>query len=205
LDVPLDRPTAALLGFATAAASGREAVLVERARAAQTADVPLVWLDELVLQSVLMVGWPRALIAAGVWRRESGMRAPAADGAAGQDSSLWRRRGEETCQVVYGGNYSRLRENVRALHPALDEWMVSDGYGKVLSRPGLDLARRELCVVAQTAVLGAERQLHSHLRGALHAGASPALVGQALEVIAADLDGAGDELVRRTWRRVVEV
>ena len=81
--------------------------------------------------------------------------------------------------------------------------MVSDGYGKVLSRPGLDLARRELCVVAQTAVLSAERQLHSHLRGALHAGATPALVEEVLALVSADLEAAADQLARRTWQRVV--
>lgn len=203
LDEPLDRATAALIGYASAVAVGKEALLVQRARAVQSAQVPVIWLDELLLQSVLMVGWPRALIAAGVWRRQSGVRAPAADSSAAEDLALWRGRGEATCALVYGSNYDRLRENVRTLHPALDGWMVTDGYGKVLSRPGLDLARRELCIVAQTAVLGTDRQLHSHLRGALHAGASPALVEAALAVVAADLEPAADELARRTWQRVV--
>ena len=81
-------------------------------------------------------------------------------------------RGEATCRVVYGDNYLKLRQNVRALHPALDAWMLIEGYGRTLSRPGLDLKRREFCVIAQTAVLDTPRQLHSHLRGALHAGAT---------------------------------
>ena len=53
-------------------------------------------------------------------------------------------RGEATCAAVYGPFYERLRLNIRALHPALDAWMIVEGYGKVLGRPGLDLARREL-------------------------------------------------------------
>jgi 4-carboxymuconolactone decarboxylase len=77
--------------------------------------------------------------------------------------------------------YERLRANIRALHPALDAWMITDGYGKVLSREGLDLRSRELCIVAACAASGQQRQLHSHLHGALNAGASPAQVNSALD------------------------
>jgi 4-carboxymuconolactone decarboxylase len=80
--------------------------------------------------------------------------------------------------------YDRLRENVRQLHPALDEWMIVEGYGKVLSRPGLDLARRELCIVAACAATGQDRQLHSHLHGARNAGAADAVVTSTLDAIA---------------------
>ena len=128
--------------------AGTRKASVARAREAVAAEVPSVWVDELLLLSMLMAGWPRALTAAAVWRRESGARAPAADASATETLDDWRTRGEALCRVVYGANYERLRENVRALHPALDAWMVRDGYGRVLSRPGLDLVRRELCVVA---------------------------------------------------------
>ena len=202
LDAPLDRATVALVGLASAIALGREGLIAERSRGAAGADVPPIWIDELLLQSMLMVGWPRTLVAAATWRRESGARAPAADRSAVEGLAEWQRRGEVTCARVYGANYRRLRENVHALHPALDGWMVTDGYGKVLSRPALDLARRELCVVAQTAVLGTERQLHSHLRGALHAGASRAAVEETLALVAPDLELELLELARKTWGQV---
>ena len=51
--------------------------------------------------------------------------------------------------------------------------MVVDGYGKVLAAPGLDLPRRELCIVAACAATGQDRQLHSHLHGALNVGVVP--------------------------------
>ena len=102
-----------------------------------------------------------------------GRRAPASDPDAEYTNvAEWTRRGEETCALVYGDNYRKLRDNVRELHPALDLWMITEGYGRTMARPGLDLLRRELCVVAQTAVLEAPRQLHSHLRGSLNAGAT---------------------------------
>ncbi len=92
-------------------------------------------------------------------------------------------RGEQTCARVYGGNYAKLRRNVRDLHPAVDRWMLVEGYGRTLGRPGLDLLRRELCTVAQTAVLRTHRQLHSHARGALHSGATFAQVDAVLAVV----------------------
>ena len=81
-------------------------------------------------------------------RRRAGLRAR---------SSEWTRRGEEVCATVYGENYRKLRDSVRALHPAIDSWMITEGYGRTLGRPGLDLMRRELCTVAQTAVLETPR------------------------------------------------
>ena len=61
--------------------------------------------------------------------------------------------------------------------------MIVEGYGKVLSRPELDLPRRELCVIAACAMALQSRQLHSHLHGALHVGAAPAAVTATLEAL----------------------
>jgi 4-carboxymuconolactone decarboxylase len=162
---------------------------------------PAAWVEELLLQSYLFCGFPRALNATREWRRASGVPAPARDTDAGS-AEEWRARGEATCATVYGTFYPGLRRNVRALHPALDDWMVVDGYGKILSRPALDLMRRELCVVAACAATRQERQLHSHLHGALNAGATRAAVSATLaEVrgyVGADEARAHDLL----WQRV---
>ena len=79
--------------------------------------------------------------------------------------------------------YEKLRGNIRQLHPALDEWMIIDGYGKVLSRPNVDLRTRELCVVAACATSGQQRQLHSHLHGALNVGSSAVEIGAVLDAL----------------------
>jgi 4-carboxymuconolactone decarboxylase len=71
---------------------------------------------------------------------------------------------------IYGRTYHKLLLNLRALHPALEALVVVDAYGKLLGRPGLDAARRELCTLAAIAMLEAPRQLHAHLRGALNVG-----------------------------------
>ena len=141
--------------------------------------------EEIILQSYLFAGFPRALNAARAWRVASERPAPAEDPEAQiANLDMWRELGERTCKIVYGDSYDRLRENVRQLHPALDEWMIVDGYGKVISRPGVDLRTRELCIVAACAVAGQQRQLHSHLHGALNAGSSASELGLVLDALA---------------------
>jgi 4-carboxymuconolactone decarboxylase len=137
------------------------------------------------------------------WRRVSGTSAPHdSEAGVGREATAVRADGEASCRAVYGAMYDRLRENIRALHPLLDEWMVVEGYGKVLSRPGLDLGRRELCIVAACAAVGQERQLHSHLHGAVNVGVPPGVVDAAIGglegVIAADRLTAA----RLLWLRV---
>jgi 4-carboxymuconolactone decarboxylase len=151
--------------------------------------------EEVILQSYLFAGFPRALNAARIWRAVSGRAAPAEDpDALALNASEWVRRGEATCAVVYGSSYELLRQNIRALHPALDQWMITDGYGKVLSRPQLSLRLRELCIVASCAASSQRRQLHAHLHGALNAGATPKELTAVLESIA-DLSPC-DELTK---------
>lgn len=180
----LDDATRVLVQLSAAIAAGDEATVRYWLGEADRV-VPPVHVEELLLQSYLFCGFPRALNAAREWRRVSQRLAPDSDEA--EDVALadeWRLRGEQTCALVYGSMYERLRLNVRDLHPALDTWMVVDGYGKVLGRPGLDLQRRELCVVAACAAMGQDRQLHSHLRGALNVGVEPSALRDALEAIA---------------------
>lgn len=181
----LDARHVALVRLAAAiAAAGEAAVRAAFVHALHA--VPGEWVEEVILQSYLFAGFPRALNAAREWRRLSGRAAPASDaGERFADAAAWHAAGEATCRVVYGATYERLRHNIRALHPALDAWMIVEGYGKVLSRPQLDLRRRELCIVAACAAAGQDRQLHAHLRGALNAGA-PA--DQVAGVLAAVID-----------------
>ncbi len=185
----LDAPTRALVRLAALVAAADEGAI----RAALAQAVPLIpapWVEELILQSYLFAGFPRALNAMREWRRIARRPAPADDPYSEvARASDWKVDGEVTCAHVYGRFYDRLRQNIAALHPALDAWMIVDGYGKVLSRPALDLVRRELCIVAVCAIARQDRQLHSHLHGALHVGATPEQVSGALDALA-DLLGA---------------
>jgi 4-carboxymuconolactone decarboxylase len=201
----LDPQVRALVRFAAAIAQGYEPELRERVGPLRSSQVPSAWVEELLLQSVLMVGYPRALIAFTSWRKFGGVAAPASD--LDQDygrASEWTQRGEELCGVVYGENYKKLRDSVRVLHPAIDAWMITEGYGRTLARPGLDLKVRELCTIAQTAVLEAPRQLHSHLRGALNAGATFGQIEGTLSIVNPLLSFDRWKNVKELWRTVRE-
>ena len=80
--------------------------------------------------------------------------------------------------------------------------MIVEGYGKVLSRPGLDLARRELCIVAACAASRQERQLHSHLHGARNVGVAPRALSDAIDALDGAIDKKGLASARMFCRRV---
>lgn len=173
-----DGRRAALVELSAALGMGEEAGIARALEAAAGAARPLE-VEETLLQAYLFVGFPTVLNAFFAWRGVAGP--PGAPGAGAVDPSERRRLGEALCRRVYGSAYEKLRENVRALHPDLDRWMVEEGYGEVLSREGLDPVTRELCVVGLLAAAGHRRQLRSHLHGALNVGAERDAVGAALE------------------------
>ena len=84
----------------------------------------------------------------------------------------WHADGENSCELIYGRAYPKLRKRMGDMHPVLDAMMIENGYGRVLSRPGLSLRLRELCVLAILAGQDVAPQLNSHIRGAMRSGAS---------------------------------
>ncbi len=198
----LDSETIALVRLSALLTVGSEAE-IRGALAVALSCVNPVWVEELILQTYLFAGFPRALNAAREWRRLSGRPAVPDVETGTEDNAFFVTRGEATCAKVYGPFYERLRVNIRELHPALDTWMIVDGYGKVLGRPQLDLARRELCVVAACAAARQDRQLHSHLHGALHAGASSASITHTLDVVSDLLSDDDRRRYQGLWARVI--
>jgi 4-carboxymuconolactone decarboxylase len=195
---PGDPACRALLRVA-AALGTRDASVIRGALEDARTDADATAVEEVILQSHLFIGFPDALNALGVWREVCACPAPP---PSSEDAAGWEARGERVCATVYGANYGKLRENVRALHPDFEGWMVTGGYGRVIGRPGLDLATRELCIAALLAVWRVPRQLHSHLRGALNAGASVAEVDEAVDVACGMMDAALAAEVRALWAEV---
>jgi 4-carboxymuconolactone decarboxylase len=198
----LDPQTAALVRLAAAIAGGDADRVALRSREAVAVGMPIGWGDELLLQSRLMIGYPRTLSGAQRWREVVGGRTATTEAIT--DGRQQVERGEATCRAVYGDNYPKLRDNLRRLHPLLDAWMVSEGYGGTLARPGLDLLRRELCVIAQLTILGkgAEQQLHSHLKGALNVGADGDQIDRLFAALAAEVEPAALAAARALWDRL---
>lgn len=176
----LDEATRGLVRVALGMPHASENELVELMRRAREEGTPGLWLEELLLSSVLYVGFPRAIVAWTVYRRLEPDPAPGSEPSEYARWQEWLERGEATCRAIYGKHYEQLRHNIRALHPVLELWMIVDGYGKTLSRGGLDLLHRELCSVGMLIPQGAPRQLLSHLSGALNAGAGVEMVDEVL-------------------------
>jgi 4-carboxymuconolactone decarboxylase len=154
------------------------AALGRRLAGARASRIPRRALVELGLMLPLYAGFPAAIE---FLRALAALPDPASPRTiVGRPASKGRRairaRGERLCARVYGPDYPRLRSVMRALAPELDAWMIEDGYGRTLSRPGLSVIERELATVAALAALGWERQLEAHRRGALRVGARPAEV-----------------------------
>jgi 4-carboxymuconolactone decarboxylase len=196
----LDQATIALVRLAARVTAGSESEMRAGFADCVAAGADPVWVEELVLQSYLFAGFPRALNAMREFRRVEPASHPVDPAAVAPEE--WRERGEATCATVYGPMYEKLGSNIRGLHPALDEWMIVEGYGKVLSRPGLDLARRELCIIAACAAAGQERQLHSHLHGARNAGVSDVVIEATLAALAGVVNPEYLKSARLLWARV---
>lgn len=104
---------------------------------------------------------------------------PAVEPALG--SRAQRARGEKLCRAIYGRHYEPMIARMESMHPDLARWILTEGYGKVLSRPRLPARVRELLVIGILTAQGLDKQLYFHVKGAVRLGATPADVRRALE------------------------
>ncbi len=169
---------------AAAASCNRPGDLRNAIRAAFADGVGPAPLYEIFLQTYLFAGFPpaleglRALLEA-VREEEIEWTPPAAEPF---DSEAFTRRGERLYKLVYATNHARLRAAVESFSPDMFQYMIVEGYGKVLSRPGLTGVQRELATVTALAALGWDRQTISHARGAMNLGATATDVFAAIEL-----------------------
>lgn len=177
-------------------AAARRALL-----AARRARVPRRAAEECALMLVLYAGYPAALeglrVLGAVW---PGVARATREG----ERSAWRTRGERLCRRVYGPAYVRLVPAVAALHPDLLAWMLEEGYGRVLSRPGLSGQARERITVAVLVACGWRRQLVSHLLGAVRLGVPRAQVRSAFEAGLVHATVAARGQAGAAWREVFQ-
>jgi len=198
---PYGEDTIVLLARISGAVAARDRASLDASLRQASEDRLGAEVDEVLLQSVLFVGYPIAMEAMGRWRRlhpDYG----ASLSTEGPADSDWSERGLLVCAEVYGDQIDPLRENISSLHPDLERWMIQEGYGRVLGRPGLDLTTRELAIVAQLAVLGTIPQLYSHLRGAVRTGASEATIQRVLNEVREWLSPAMRVAVEDAWEQV---
>jgi alkylhydroperoxidase/carboxymuconolactone decarboxylase family protein YurZ len=171
------RQVQTLARVSVAAALGRDRALRREIQAALKAGASLARLDETLLQLIPFAGYARAINAFAALQEI----APHAPRKVPRQGDL-RRRGEALCRRIYGPVYDRMIARMAGFHPDLAEWILADGYGRVLSRPGLPIRDRELIVVAVLSALRLPKQLESHVRGAMRVGASAKDVAAMLSI-----------------------
>jgi 4-carboxymuconolactone decarboxylase len=139
------------------------------ARRSRGAGISKRQLYELTLQGYLFLGFPSAIEAFGaldgIFRRGKNRR---------EQSTLLRvKKGRSICRSIYREKYPALMQNLSQKSPELADWIIEEGYGKVLSRPGAELHLRELFSVGLLAATGFPKQLFAHLRALVEMGESP--------------------------------
>jgi len=125
---------------------------------------------EVLLQNYLFAGYPSAILSLKLLKEIY----PSKKLAKAADMNLYHfmNKGIKNCKKVYGEKFEKLITNIKGFSPDLAEWLVFEGYGKVLGRRGLSFKERELCIVAVLTVLRFKDQLYSHINGARRVGVS---------------------------------
>ncbi len=153
---------------------------------------------EAFLMSHLFAGFPRAVEASLVLQRAGGLGEPSAEECATEPTEP--AAGRPLFETIYAGQTETVLGMLRGGHPAFEEWILGHAYGRVLSRPGLSAARRELLACAALTALGQDRQLGSHVRGALRCGAAMGQIEAMLDAIADLVEASQFERCREVVR-----
>lgn len=124
---------------------------------------------EALLQTYLFAGYPSALISLSVYAEYFN---PQQKYYEKWNIPLFKKRGNENCRKIYGSKFEKLVNNVNSFSTDLSDWLITEGYGKVLGRRGLPLREREVCNIAVLSSLKYDSQLYSHINGGYRLGLS---------------------------------
>ena len=183
-----------LIRLAVGICVGNWDVVRDLRRAAPDGEPDRAW-REIVLQCHLFAGFPRVVEACEVLTMNGGLGQPTDDETIPHGDRF--DAGRELFDRIYGAKAEAVRSVLQSYHPTLERWIEGHAYGRVLARPGLSADRRELAAVACLAALDQDRQLASHVRGAVHCGASN---DEVIAAIDATKDLVSDETLRRAQR-----
>ena len=187
--------------FLAATVAGREAAARTHCNAALGNGATAAELIEIARMAPLFGGFPRAI---------QGMRALAAalDGAGlpipadpepGRRSrSADRARGAALFRQIYADQSDAVLRRLETPARGFAAVILEDAYGRVLARPLLTAAERELLAVAALIVLDCPAQLASHVRGALRVGATRRQLGAIVAALAGEVPATLLTAARRT-------
>jgi len=170
-------------------------VLLEKSKPYGIKEKPLY---ESLLQNYLFTGYPSAMISLKILKEYY----PKLENVLHEswDLNKYRERGTKNCKKIYGRNFDKLISNVKGFSPELSDWLLLEGYGKVMGRKGLSLRQRELNNVSVLTALKFEDQLYSHINGAFR---TKAAIEQ-IEKVINNLDFLGDKELSNFGMKVLK-
>ena len=170
-----------LVHLVSAVARGDWQELARIRREAPPAEPDIRWREALI-QSHLFLGFPRVVEAFEVLSREGGMHAPTEPEheVTGTDYAA---QGAPIFDGIYQDLATTVRRRLSQHHTDFAHWIAEHAYGRVLARPGLEPATRELLAVVCLLHSGLDRQLASHTRGAVRLGATPQAVHAVFDLV----------------------
>ncbi len=83
------------------------------------------------------------------------------------------KKGLKIFEKVYKENAASTLKKIKSYDEELADVLIDTAYGRILSRPALDLKTKELCIVSMLIPLGRTLALKRHINGALNAGVKP--------------------------------
>lgn len=170
--------------FLSAAIAGRDEAAMRLIIIASLGDgIPARMINEIILQSHLFLGFPAMIEASRILAdihppRKTENQLPVPYSL--RSCRDWNVKGMGKIKRIYGAAFNRLVPYINSFSPQILTWMINDGYGQVLSRPGASFPLRELSVVATLTVTSYTNQLSAHVRGALNVGVSSDLIDRTM-------------------------
>jgi 4-carboxymuconolactone decarboxylase len=150
--------------------------------------------SELFIHLSLFLGYPAML---------EGLEKVAELSPHGKRSSLSARgsaahkHGKRILERIYGEQTPKLLRRLDGLYPGLGHRIMQDAYGLIMNRDGLTLSERELANVIVLFTHSFDRQLYSHLRGAIRVGVSKNTLKRVIG-LTADIMGKASQQTLRT-------
>jgi alkylhydroperoxidase/carboxymuconolactone decarboxylase family protein YurZ len=155
-------------------------------------------LYESLLQNYLFTGYPSAMISLKILKEYYPKLKNILQDS--WDLNKYRERGTINCKKIYGRKFDKLISNVKSFSPELSDWLLLEGYGKVMGRKGLSLKQRELNNVSVLTALKFEDQLYSHINGAFRTKSAK----EQIERVINNLDFLGDKELSRFGMKVLK-
>lgn len=160
---------------------------------------------EVLLQGYLFCGYPRAIesfFCLDDIAKKNRIAIPRTI-VSEPSSKVLSDKGLMTAGKVYRDNFNRINNKISALSPDLGYLMIIEGYGRILSRPGLEIGHRELAAVSSLSAMRAYRQLNSHIRGSINVGCHPREIFEAILCALPWLGAVSIEKSIALWSEIV--